>query len=67
MSKFKFRGFIPAVTKYVKSKPVHEVIIEVFAYGFLAPLAITGILSFIFFWVTGEIVISDSTSFGILG
>lgn len=44
MSKFKFRGFIPAVQNYVKSKPVHEVIMEVFAFGFLAPLAITGIV-----------------------
>ena len=44
MSKFKFRGFIPAVQNYVKSKPVHEVIMEVFAFGFLAPLAITGII-----------------------
>ena len=25
MSNFKFRGFIPAVTKYVKSKPLVEV------------------------------------------
>tara|TARA_B100000900_G_scaffold352524_1_gene320238 strand:+ start:21 stop:224 length:204 start_codon:yes stop_codon:yes gene_type:complete len=67
MSKLYFRGFIPAVTKYVKSKPIVEVIAEVIAFGFLAPLAIGGILSFIFFWVTGEIVISDSTNFGILG
>jgi hypothetical protein len=44
MSKFKFRGFIPAVQNYVKSKPVHEVIMEIFAFGFLAPLAITGIV-----------------------
>ena len=44
MSKLKFRGFIPAVQNYVKSKPVHEVIMEVFAFGFLAPLAITGIV-----------------------
>jgi|TARA_B100001559_G_C16429044_1_gene588952 hypothetical protein len=33
----------------------------------LATLAIGGILSFIFFWITGEIVIDNSTSFGILG
>ena len=44
MSKFKFRGFIPAVQNYVKSKPIFEVIAEVFAFGFLAPLAITGIV-----------------------
>jgi hypothetical protein len=42
MSKFKFRGFIPAVQNYVKSKSIFEVIVEVFAYGFLAPLAISG-------------------------
>ena len=28
MSKLKFRGFIPAVTKYVKSKPLAEVVAE---------------------------------------
>tara|TARA_Y100000401_G_scaffold95403_1_gene82130 strand:+ start:395 stop:568 length:174 start_codon:yes stop_codon:yes gene_type:complete len=33
----------------------------------LATLAIGGILGFIFFWITGEIVINDATSFGILG
>lgn len=33
----------------------------------LATVAIGGILSFIFFWVTGEIVIDNSTHFGILG
>lgn len=33
----------------------------------LATLAIGGILAFIFFWITGEIVINDATSFGILG
>ena len=33
----------------------------------LATLAIGGILSFIFFWVTGEIVIDNGTNFGILG
>jgi hypothetical protein len=44
MSKIKFRGFIPAVQNYVKSKPVFEVIMEIFAYGFLAPLAIGGIV-----------------------
>ena len=33
----------------------------------LATVAIGGILSFIFFWMTGEIVIDNSTHFGILG
>ena len=33
----------------------------------LATLAISGILSFIFFWITGEIVIHEGTNFGILG
>jgi len=51
----KFRGFIPAVTHYVKSKPVVEVIMEVFAYGFLAPLAIGGISFFIFMMITGQV------------
>ena len=50
MSKFKFRGFIPAVKNYVKSKSIFEVIAEVFAFGFLAPLAITGI-AFMFYQV----------------
>ena len=33
----------------------------------LATLAIGGILSFKFFWVTGEITIHEGTNFGILG
>ena len=33
----------------------------------LATLAIGGILSFIFFWATGEITIHEGTNFGILG
>lgn len=33
----------------------------------LATLAIGGILAFIFFWITGEIVIDGNTSFGIYG
>jgi len=33
----------------------------------LATLAISGILAFIFFWITGEIVIDGNTSFGIYG
>jgi len=66
MSKFKFRGFKAAVTRYVKSKPVVEVIAEVFCYGFLAPLAIGGIAFFIFMMITGQVNYYD-TSFGIYG
>jgi hypothetical protein len=64
MSNFKFRGFIPAVTKYVKSKPVVEVIAEVIAFGALMPLAVSGILFIIGGLITGEI---DTThaNFGI--
>jgi len=54
MSKLKFRGFIPAVTKYVKSKPLAEVVAEVFCYGFLMPLALSGILFIVFMMVTGQ-------------
>jgi len=54
MSKLKFRGFIPAVTKYVKSKPLAEVVAEVFCYGFLMPLALSGISFIIFMMVTGQ-------------
>jgi len=54
MSHFKFRGFIPAVTKYVKSKPLAEVVAEVFCYGFLMPLALSGISFIIFMMVTGQ-------------
>jgi len=64
MSNFKFRGFIPAVTKYVKSKPLAEVVAEVIAFGVLMPLAISGILFMIVGLITGEI---DTThaNFGI--
>jgi len=54
MSKLKFRGFIPAVTKYVKSKPLAEEVAEVFCYGFLMPLALSGISFIIFMMVTGQ-------------
>ncbi len=54
MSKLKFRGFIPAVTKYVKSKPLTQVVAEVFCYGFLMPLAVSGISFIIFMMVTGQ-------------
>ena len=66
MSNFKFRGFIPAVTKYVKSKPVAEVIAELVAFGFLLPLALSGILFFIVGMITGNIDVSNA-SFGIYG
>ena len=55
MSNFKFRGFIPAVTKYVKSKPVIEVVAEVIAFGVLMPLAISGILFMIVGLITGDV------------
>lgn len=58
MSKFKFRGFIPAVKNYVKSKPIHEVIMEVFAFGVLMPMAISGIL-FMFYAIIFEGVTAD--------
>ena len=66
MSNFKFRGFIPAVTKYVKSKPVAEVIAELIAFGFLLPLAVSGILFIIGGLITGNIDTSNIT-FGIYG
>ena len=55
MRNFKFRGFIPAVTKYVKSKPLHLIILEVYAFGVLMPLAVSGILFMIVGLITGEI------------
>ena len=55
MSNFKFRGFIPAVTKYVKSKPLAELVAEVIAFGLLMPLAFGGIAFFIFMMVTGQV------------
>ena len=32
------------IRKYVKSKPLHLVILEVYAFGVLLPLAVSGIL-----------------------
>ena len=63
--KFKFRGFIPAVTKYVKSKPIHEVVMEVFAFGFLLPLAIVGWLTVVVNLLINGI--PDGIQFGIYG
>ena len=62
---FKFRGFKAAVTNYIKSKPIHEVAMEVFAFGFLLPLAIVG-------WITLVVNllingIPEGIQFGIYG
>ena len=64
MKNFKFRGFIPAVTKYVKSKPLHLVILELIAFGALLPLALSGILFMIVGLLTGEIDTANA-NFGI--
>ena len=64
MRNFKFRGFIPAVTKYVKSKPLHLVIIELIAFGALLPLALSGILFMIVGLLTGDIDTANA-NFGI--
>jgi len=64
MSKFKFRGFIPAVTKYVKSKPLVQVVAEVFAYGFLMPLAVVGWIALVINIITHGV---GDASFGIYG
>ena len=66
MKNFKYRGFIPAVTKYVKSKPVVEVIAELVAFGFLLPLALSGILFLIIGMITGNVDVNNA-SFGIYG
>lgn len=65
MSKFYFRGFIPAVTKYVKSKPVIEVVLEIFAFGFLVPLVLVGWVSLVIHLIINGVP-SDIT-FGIYG
>jgi len=64
MKNFKFRGFIPAVTKYVKSKPLHLVILELIAFGALLPLALSGILFMIVGLLTGDIDTANA-NFGI--
>ena len=64
MKNFKFRGFIPAVTKYVKSKPLHLVILELIAFGALLPLALSGILFMIVGLLTGDINTANA-NFGI--
>ena len=65
MSKFKFRGFIPAVQNYVKSKPLAQVVAEVFAYGFLMPLAVFGWIALVINLVVNGV--DPNASFGILG
>ena len=63
--KFKFRGFKAAVTKYVKSKPIVEVIAEVFAFGFLLPLAVFGWLALVVNLVLNGV--PEGIQFGIYG
>ena len=65
MSKFYFRGFIPAVTKYVKSKPVIQVVMDVFAFGFLLPLAVIGWVSLVIHLILNGI--DPNIQFGIYG
>ena len=65
MSKFKFRGFIPAVQNYVKSKPLVQVVAEVFAYGFLMPLAVFGWIALVINLVVNGV--DPNASFGIYG
>ena len=66
MSNFKFRGFIPAVTRYVKSKSPIEVIAEVFAFGVLLPLVISGLSAIIFHLIQNPSAL-DGAVFGIYG
>ena len=63
--KFKFRGFKAAVTNYVKSKPVHEVVMEVFAFGFLLPLAVFGWFALVINLIVNGI--DPNIQFGIYG
>jgi hypothetical protein len=65
MSKFYFRGFIPAVTKYVKSKPVIEVVMDIFAFGFLMPLAVFGWIALVINLVVNGV--DPNIQFGIYG
>ena len=65
MSKFYFRGFIPAVTKYVKSKPLYIVAMEIFAFGFLVPLAVIGWVSVVINLLINGV--PDGIQFGIYG
>ena len=62
MSKIKFT--YNKVYNYVKGKSVVEIVAEVVAFGFLMPLAISGILFIIVGLLTGEIDPSNA-NFGI--
>lgn len=62
MSKIKFT--YNKVYNYIKGKSVIELIAEAIAFGFLMPLAITGILFMIIGLLTGEIDASNA-NFGI--
>jgi len=63
--KFKFRGFKAAVTKYIKSKPIHEVAMEVFAFGFLLPLAVVGWITLVVNLIINGV--PEGIQFGIYG
>ena len=62
--KFKFRGFIPAVKNYVKSKQLIEVILEIYAFGVLLPLFVLGLGLVITHLLTHGV---DCVTFGIYG
>ena len=66
MSKFKFRGFIPAVNKYIKSKSPVEILAEVIAFGVLLPMVILGLTTIIYGLVSGQID-TNGITFGIYG
>tara|TARA_R100000426_G_scaffold1280_1_gene2323 strand:+ start:338 stop:535 length:198 start_codon:yes stop_codon:yes gene_type:complete len=65
MSKFYFRGFKAAVNNYVKSKPLIQVAMDVFAFGFLLPLAIFGWITLVIHLVMNGL--PANVSFGIYG
>ena len=53
MSKIKFT--YNKVYKYIKGKSVLELILEIYAYGFLMPLAIFGITFMWYMLLTGQV------------
>ena len=63
--KFKFRGFKAAVTNYIKSKQIHEVAMEVFAFGFLLPLAVVGWITLVVNLIINGV--PEGIQFGIYG
>ncbi len=65
MSKFYFRGFKAAVTNYVKSKSLIQVAMDVFAFGFLLPLAVVGWVSLVIHLIMNGI--PGDVTFGIYG